>query len=232
MSPFEADIGYIPKSIPDYVFSKVLKQSNKSAAFEFGQTLQIILERVKANLEEAQTRMKKYYDEGRPIQEFAEGELVMISTRNLAVEALGVVGSRKLSPLWIGPYKVLRKTTPDTYCLKLPLGLRLHSEFHTSLLKPYRKDESGARLNKPNEGIIAVGGHEDSYLVEAIIGHRKSRQGPVQFLVKWLGYPDSENSWEPIQNLMKPVGHLLEEYVDSNKLKKSIWLKVGGSRTR
>ena len=225
MTPFEADIGFIPKSVSDHVYSKILKKSNKSEAFEFGKALQIILERVQVNLKEAQARMKMYYDRGRPVQEFVAGDLVMISTKNIAVENLGVIGSRKLAPIWIGPYRVVKRTTPDTYCLKLPVGLKLHTEFHTSLLKPYQKDERASRINKPNEGMIAASGHEDSYLVEAIVGHKKSRHG-VRFLVKWLGYPDEENTWEPVENLIKPVGHLLEDYIKIHKLKRSIWLKV------
>lgn len=227
MSPFEADIGYVPKAMSDRQFDRVLKKSN-SAAFDFGVAQQLIMERVKMNLNKAQERMKKYYDRNRPIQTFSEGDLVMISAENLDVQHLGVHGKRKLAPLWIGPYKVIKKTTPDTYKLRVPIGLRLHDEFHTSLLKPYRKDAYNGRVNKPNAGMVVAGGSEDGYLVEAIVGHKKlrGRNKGIFFLVKWLGYPDDENSWEPIQNLMKPVRHLLEDYVESKKLDKRTWLRV------
>jgi hypothetical protein len=36
--------------------------------------------------------------------------------------------------------------------------------------------------------------------VEAILDYRK-RYGRDQFLVRWKGYPTSENSWEPLEGL-------------------------------
>jgi hypothetical protein len=226
MSPFEADIGFIPKSVPDHLFAKLLNRKTQREAFEFGKCQQLIMERAKQNLAEAQDRMAKYYNKNRPIQDFNIGDLVMLSTKNLDVEHIGIVagGCRKLASLWIGPYKIIAKTTPDTYRVRLPLGLRLHNEFHTSLLKPYRRDDTPGRINKPNEGMISAGGHDNSHLVEAIVGHRK-RGGKIFYYVKWLGLPECENSWEPVENLIKPVGHLLEDYITENKLRRSSWLK-------
>jgi hypothetical protein len=40
------------------------------------------------------------------------------------------------------------------------------------------------------------------YVVEAILKHRKRGTG-FQFLVKWEGFAESENSWEPRKNLAK-----------------------------
>ena len=226
MSPFEADLGYVPKSFPDHVFEKLLGNKRKrSEAFEFGRVQQQILEQAKVNLQEAQKRMQAYYNKNRPIQNFEVDDYVFISSKNLDVEHLGIVkgGSRKLAPLWIGPYKVVEKTTPDTYRIQLPLGLRLHPEFHTSLLKPYHQDVDTTRNNRPNEGMIAAGGDE-GYLVDSIVGHKK-RGRSVFFRVRWLGYSPEEDTWEPYENLKKPVGHLLVDYVERNNLRKTTWLK-------
>jgi hypothetical protein len=39
---------------------------------------------------------------------------------------------------------------------------------------------------------------KEEYQVERIMGHRKMGRGKeLQYLVKWLGYPDSDNMWEP-----------------------------------
>ena len=38
------------------------------------------------------------------------------------------------------------------------------------------------------------------YEVEAILNVKKVRHG-VKYLVKWLGYPAEENTWEPCRNL-------------------------------
>lgn len=35
------------------------------------------------------------------------------------------------------------------------------------------------------------------YAIERIVGHRNSPAGELMFMVKWEGYPDSQNTWEP-----------------------------------
>ena len=49
---------------------------------------------------------------------------------------------------------------------------------------------------------------EPVYEVEGITGRRK-RKGKLEYKVKWKGYADSKNTWEPVKNLssaMKLVG--------------------------
>jgi hypothetical protein len=41
---------------------------------------------------------------------------------------------------------------------------------------------------------------EPEYEVEEIVKHRHMGQGN-QYLIKWKGYPHSENTWEPERNL-------------------------------
>ena len=44
----------------------------------------------------------------------------------------------KLSPRFIGPYKILERIGPAAYCLALPMELfRIHDVFHVSLLCKY-----------------------------------------------------------------------------------------------
>lgn len=45
---------------------------------------------------------------------------------------------------------------------------------------------------------IAIGG--DIYEVKDIIG-RKIEKGKIFYLVKWQGFPESYNTWEPKKNL-------------------------------
>lgn len=59
---------------------------------------------------------------------------------------------------------------------------------------------------------------EEVYDVEKIVGDR-TYKGKRQFLIKWVGYPDSQNTWELEDNLM--CEELLKEYIES-KNKNSI----------
>jgi len=44
------------------------------------------------------------------------------------------------------------------------------------------------------------GTDDEEYEVEKILGKRK-RQGGVEYLIKWAGYDNSQNTWEPEENL-------------------------------
>ncbi len=58
---------------------------------------------------------------------------------------------------------------------------------------------------------------EAEYEVEAIQAHRYQRC-KLQYLIKWKGYPESDNTWEPADNVQVPqlirkyhTTHLLED---------------------
>ena len=224
MSPFVADLGYIPRCMSDINFDRIHGTVGNKEIVSLLHAQQRILKIAQDAIKEAQSRMAKYYNRNRPIQNFEIGDLVLVSTKNLNIEHLGIStkGIAKLGPVWIGPYPVLSKTTPDTYKLRLPLGLKLHDEFHTSLLKPYVQDKDPLRINKPNEGMIAAGGVEDAYLLENVVGHRQMGN-KIQYLVKWVGYSDSDNTWEDLSNIVKPASALIGTYVNKHKLSRAIW---------
>ena len=48
------------------------------------------------------------------------------------------------------------------------------------------------------------------YEVERIVAH-KIEKGTLRYLVKWVGYDDKENTWEPEQNLRCP--RIVREYM-------------------
>ncbi|KAH0792166.1 chromobox protein [Histomonas meleagridis] len=53
---------------------------------------------------------------------------------------------------------------------------------------------------------------EEVYKVEDIKGHKK-KGNKMYYLIKWVGYPDSENTWEPESNLSCP--DILKRYQQS-----------------
>ena len=52
-------------------------------------------------------------------------------------------------------------------------------------------------------------GKEQEYVVEAIRDHQ-FRKGTIYYLIKWDGYPEEDNTWEPEENLS--CDSLLKEY--------------------
>lgn len=68
----------------------------------------------------------------------------------------------------------------------------------------------------------AANGQEDSdepdeYSVEAIRKKRLNKDGIVEYLIKWQDYPESANTWEPIDNLSCP--ELIAKFNETEKNK-------------
>ena len=59
---------------------------------------------------------------------------------------------------------------------------------------------------------------DQQYEVEAILNHRKIGK-TTEYLIKWVGYDDSENTWEPEKNVIENSKEMLQSYWDSVKEK-------------
>jgi Chromo (CHRromatin Organisation MOdifier) domain len=123
---------------------------------------------------------------------FQVGEQVWLEANNLKLP----YQTSKLAPKRQGPFKIIRKISPVAYQVELPASWTIHDVFHASLLSPYRETTThGPNFRRPPPDLI---GGEEEYEVEAIINHRfKGRNRQLQYLIKWKGYPHSDNTWEP-----------------------------------
>ena len=85
--------------------------------------------------------------------------------------------------------------SPVSYRLELPHQWRIHSVFHTDLLTPYRETKMhGENYQRPPPELV---NNEEEFEVETILDSRIFGRGcKLQYLIKWLGYPDSDNQWE------------------------------------
>ena len=69
---------------------------------------------------------------------------------------------------------------------------RIHPVFHTDLLTPYRETVlHRENYSRPVPDLIDG---EEEYEVEEVLDSRRRRR-KLQYLVKWKGYPDSDNQW-------------------------------------
>ncbi|KAH7731925.1 Chromo domain containing protein [Aphelenchoides avenae] len=53
---------------------------------------------------------------------------------------------------------------------------------------------------------------EELFAVEHIVDKRVNTYGQTEYLVKWFGYEESENTWEPKESLTKSCRRLLWLY--------------------
>ncbi|GJU90438.1 putative ribonuclease H-like domain-containing protein [Tanacetum coccineum] len=97
---------------------------------------------IKNRLLTARSRQKSYADVRRKPMEFQVGDMVMLKVSPWK----GVIrfGKRgKLSPRYIGPFKIIERIGPVAYKLELPDKLRgIHNTFHVSNLKKCMADEN------------------------------------------------------------------------------------------
>jgi len=174
------------------------------------------LSRTRELLRSAQDRQKAYADQSRSPHTFQEGQFVLLSTKNLKIAC----GVRKFQPKFIGPFRIVRMVGQNAAKLDLPkIYSRVHPVFHVSLLHVY-KDGPGARKPPPVPEVIEG---ETWYKVETILAERfksvragrgKRKKTVREFLIKWLGYDESHNSWEPESNITPEI---VAEYLSKTK---------------
>ena len=168
----------------------------------------------KQNMLKAQSDQKRHADKHRREEQFAIGDEVLLSTRDLILAADSQRNrASKLTGRFIGPLKITRVINPNAYELELPPQLRIHPVQNISKLRRYIRSPSRF-LGRPQplprpppECEDPAGG--DQYVVEKILAERKNGRR-LEYLVKWVGYPAEESSWEPRSNLRCP--DLLAEF--------------------
>src|SRR5229473_2625452 len=121
----------------------------------------------------------------------------------------------KLAPKRYGPFEIIREISPVAYQLRLPTAWNIHDVFHASLLSPYREtDAHGPNYSRPSPDLIEG---EEEYEVEKVINHRHAgRARTLQYLIKWKGYPEADNTWEPADQVHAP--QIIKAYHRRNPL--------------
>ena len=55
----------------------------------------------------------------------------------------------------------------------------------------------------------------ETYEVEHIVNHRKKPNGDYELYIKWVGFPHSDNTWEPLNTLYVDIKNIVIEYFKS-----------------
>ncbi|CAI7850949.1 unnamed protein product, partial [Closterium sp. NIES-53] len=169
-----------------------LHSPNPTAA-DFISSHHRILQLARRKLQLAQERQVRYANQHRHHTTFRVGDLVLLSTANLALLNAGT--SRKLAPRFVGPFPITKVLSPVTYRLQLPPHMTIHPVFHVHLLRPYR---SPSHPFQPRPPMFSA--HPDLHEVDTILSHRDTSVGH-EYLIHWRNTSGSEDSWEPFSNL-------------------------------
>ena len=184
--PSEALLGYLP--CLDY------RWGQETAIPRVEERLEI----TKQRREQAKTALNRVAGKA-PEDQFRQNEKVWLEGKNLALP----YQTLKLAPRRHGPFLITEQVSPVAYRLALPPTWTVHDVFHASLLTPYREtDQHGANHTRPPPDLVDG---EEEFEVEAIVNHRHhGRNRQLQYLIKWKGYPDADNSWEPAEQIFAP----------------------------
>jgi hypothetical protein len=179
-SPFFLLMGYNPRadwiSAPSPLPQVTLRLEQLKQARDTAQQLMI----------KAQQSWVKHRD----TPKYKEGDQVWLEGKNLRLSQ----PTAKFAPRRHGPFKVIKVLSPVSYQLALPTQWSIHPVFHIDLLTPYRETIThGPNYQRPVPDLVDG---EEEYSVEKILDSRKfGRRRRLQYLVKWEGYPDSDNMW-------------------------------------
>jgi len=109
----------------------------------------------------------------------------------------------------------MKQINTMAFQFKLSDSMKIHLEFHVSLLESYHASTIPGKTHKPPPPIGVDG--EQKYRVEKILDLRISHH-QLQYLVHWVGYDISECTWEPVKNLSNAM-EKVKDYFCLNKLK-------------
>ena len=206
-TPFEANYGYHPldpSSNPNPPHTSV------PASDEHLRRLRSIHTQLLENLRSAASTQARYYNrkvleltdkEGNPL--FKVGDRVWLNGKNVRRLRPKV----KLDQRMLGPFTIIGTTpSPLAFKLDLPPSLSaLHPVFHVNLLEPVRQGHPHQPQDPPPEIIIDG---QPEYIVDRILDSRFNEEdNEYQYLIHWRDFPDSENSWEPWDEIRKTTAY-------------------------
>lgn len=198
MSPFYANYGYDPEA-----YKQPRKDAtNAQLASLKTEQMKALHEQLNKDLEFNNLRTAVYANKKRRVGPPLErGDKVYLLRKNIKTKR----PSTKLDFKKLGPFKIAEKTGTVNYRLELPEGSRLHPVFHVSMLEPAPEAvplATNTQLQPEND--------PDVYEVEKILDARTNQRGQLEYLIKWEGYENADNTWEPTKNLN--CLELLEEF--------------------
>jgi len=194
-TPYETWMGFIPWSHQPLQGSPVPKlEEHKSQLREAWQLAAKVM-----------IHAQSLWKSSACFQPYKKGDKVWLKGTNLHMSH----PTHKLCPKRFGPFEIMEVLSPITYQLALPPAWCLHNTFHATLLSPYQETLAhGANYLALTSELIDG---EPKWEVEKILASRRCRcKQELQYLVKWVRYPESDNTWESAENLR--VLRLVKEF--------------------
>ena len=134
--------------------------------------------------------LKRQYVSRKPPIDFEIGDRVWLESKNLHFKT----PTCKFAPRHIGPFSITKQISPVAYRLAQPEHMKIHNVFHVDLLTPFVETSAHSPAYMPPLPDL-IDGHEEQEIEAILDSRRQGCYGPIQYLVKWKGFPSSENKW-------------------------------------
>lgn len=179
----------------------------------------------KENIQQAQQKMTSYYDCNAKDPNYEVGDRVWVFTPK---PKKGL--SRTLQHRWHGPFRIVQKLSPVHFQLRTcNTNREVTGTVHANRIKPFTDPDERPILppqdDDPSDPYLSTDDllpdsftpdpkPEDScpgplnddptvFSAERILNKRIRKRKP-EYFVKWVGYPETEGTWEPEVNILDP----------------------------
>ena len=217
MSPFEADLGYIPRVPLDAVVGLKKKRQSHHDGLPFAVQMTDTLMRLRLSLQRAQEQQIAEAKKHRQPHSFQKGDKILLSTKNMPVTyGTATDDHRKaLHHRYIGEFEHGRQRGENAFEVLLPSHWKLSRTFNVDKFRPSNIDHSRHQGKVPAlrvTGIRNSKAKEAEYAVEEIRSWRRNADmgGRIEYEVKWED--DEDLTWEPEEMFAEGGKEILEEF--------------------
>ena len=187
--------------------------------------LSLILPSISERIKDKQAEMRKKLDNVRKQlikDELLPGTIVMIKDPEYIMHP-SIRPSTQ--PMWIGPYTVVRRTLYGPYIIRDDTGVVYPRQVNIDQMKV---------VYSANHVPVSAHSNTDSnYEVDYVIDHRETKDGSMQYFVKWKGYGTKDNSWvnEDDFNDPQPIERYFKLLLAKKKAKRMSMNSILGPET-